>query len=145
MKPKKGVHTLFEERRLRPVKDPLLICRHCGNVVAMIRDCGVAVQCCGESMKEWEETENVGAEEKHRPLYTVNRGIVTVTVGQEGHPMLPNHCIEWIGMKTKNGFQYTWLPAGALPQATFALAENDEVEAVYAFCNQHSLWKQEKQ
>ena len=31
--------------------------------------------------------------------------------------------------------------AGQPPQAVFALCDGDEVEAVYAFCNLHGLWK----
>ena len=29
----------------------------------------------------------------------------------------------------------------AFPHGCFALCEGDEVEAVYAYCNLHSLWK----
>ena len=28
------------------------ICTHCGNIIAMVRDKGVPVVCCGEKMKE---------------------------------------------------------------------------------------------
>ena len=30
---------------------------------------------------------------------------------------------------------------GSKPEVCFALCEGDEVEAVYAYCNLHSLWK----
>ena len=30
---------------------------------------------------------------------------------------------------------------GEEPKAAFAILEGDEVEAVYAYCNLHSLWK----
>ena len=28
------------------------ICEHCGNIVAMVRDAGVPVMCCGQKMRE---------------------------------------------------------------------------------------------
>ena len=31
------------------------ICAHCGNIILKVRDKGVAVQCCGEKMKEINE------------------------------------------------------------------------------------------
>ena len=57
------------------------------------------------------------------------------------HPMLPEHYIEWIALKTKFGNQRKVLAPGAEPKACFAVCEGDEVEAVYAYCNLHSLWK----
>ena len=33
------------------------------------------------------------------------------------------------------------LKPGEEPAACFALCEGDEVEAVYAYCNLHGLWK----
>ena len=34
------------------MKQKFFICKHCGNIVAMIRDKGVPVVCCGEKMLE---------------------------------------------------------------------------------------------
>ena len=34
------------------MKQKFLICKHCGNIVAMIRDKGVPVYCCAEQMQE---------------------------------------------------------------------------------------------
>jgi superoxide reductase len=75
------------------------------------------------------------------PVFEVKDGIVTVTVGSVAHPMLPEHFIEWIAIKTKNGNQRVVLEPGQEPKATFAIVPGDEVEAVYAYCNLHSLWK----
>ena len=33
------------------------------------------------------------------------------------------------------------LKPGDEPKVCFSICEGDEVEAVYAYCNQHSLWK----
>ena len=67
--------------------------------------------------------------------------IVHVKVGSVEHPMLPEHYIEWVSLQTKQGNQRKELHPGEKPEVCFALCEGDEVEAVYAYCNLHSLWK----
>ena len=81
------------------------------------------------------------AVEKHVPVWTVENGIVHVKVGSVEHPMLPEHYIEWVSLHTKQGNQRKELHPGEKPEVCFALCEGDEVEAVYAYCNLHSLWK----
>ena len=55
--------------------------------------------------------------------------------------MITEHYIEWIVLQTKNGVQRKELNPGDKPEACFALCDGDEVEAVYAYCNLHGLWK----
>ena len=81
------------------------------------------------------------AVEKHVPVWTVENGIVHVKVGSMEHPMLPEHYIEWVSLHTKQGNQRKELHPGEKPEVCFALCEGDKVEAVYAYCNLHSLWK----
>ena len=81
--------------------------------------------------------------EKHVPVFTVEGNTVHVTVGSVPHPMLPEHYIEWVSLQTKAGNQRKALKPGEEPKVTFAITEGDEVEAVYAYCNLHSLWKAE--
>ena len=64
-----------------------------------------------------------------------------IKVGEVEHPMLPEHYIEWISIQTKQGNQRKELHPGEKPEVCFALCEGDEVEAAYAYCNLHSLWK----
>ncbi|MBR1689607.1 MAG: desulfoferrodoxin [Oscillibacter sp.] len=117
------------------------ICEHCGNIIAMVKDKGVPVMCCGQKMTELVPGTSDGAHEKHVPVYTVEGNLVTVTVGAVEHPMLEAHYIEWISLQTKFGNQRKVLHPGDAPRACFALCEGDEVEAAYAYCNLHSLWK----
>ena len=81
------------------------------------------------------------AVEKHVPVYEVADGKVTVTVGAVEHPMQEEHFIEWIALKTKAGNQRKALKPGDAPRAVFAICDGDEVEAVFAYCNLHGLWK----
>jgi superoxide reductase len=116
-------------------------CKHCGQIVAIVKETKVPIMCCGEAMEEIIPGTTDAAVEKHVPVFEVKDGIVTVTVGSVAHPMLPEHFIEWIAIKTKNGNQRVVLEPGQEPKATFAIVPGDEVEAVYAYCNLHSLWK----
>ena len=117
------------------------ICEHCGNIIAMVKDSGVPVMCCGQKMTEIKAGTTDAAVEKHVPVVVVNDGIVTVTVGEVAHPMIPEHYIEWIALSTDQGNQRKQLKPGDEPKACFALCEGETVEAVYAYCNLHSLWK----
>ena len=117
------------------------ICEHCGNIIEMVEDNGVPVVCCGQRMTELVAGTSDGAREKHVPVYEVKDNIVHVKVGEVAHPMIPEHYIEWIVLQTKNGVQRKELNPGDKPEACFALCDGDEVEAVYAYCNLHGLWK----
>ena len=80
---------------------------------------------------------------KHVPSFEVKGDVVEVTVGSVEHPMLEEHYIEWIAVQTKQGNQRKSLEPGEPPKACFRICDGDEVEAVYAYCNLHSLWKAE--
>lgn len=123
------------------MEQKFLICEHCGNMIAMVKDTGVPVMCCGQKMTEIIPGTTDAAVEKHVPVYTVDGTTVTVSVGSTAHPMLPEHYIEWVSLQTKQGNQRKLLKPGDEPKVCFAMCEDDEVEAVYAYCNLHGLWK----
>ncbi len=104
------------------------ICEHCGNIIAMVKDSGVPVVCCGQKMTELIPGTVDAALEKHVPVYEVEGNKVTVTVGAVEHPMIPEHYIEWIFIQTKLGNQRKVLKPADAPKACFALCEGDEVE-----------------
>lgn len=107
----------------------------------MVHMSGVPVMCCGENMREIVPGVTDAAVEKHVPVCTVEGNTVRVTVGATAHPMLEEHHIAWISLQTRQGNQRKLLRPGEAPQACFAICEGDQVEAVYAYCNLHSLWK----
>ena len=80
--------------------------------------------------------------EKHLPVVTVADGVVTVNVGSADHPMLPEHFIEWVYVKTENGGQRKALKPGDAPHVSFCIG-SDKPVAVYAYCNLHGLWMTE--
>ena len=115
-------------------------CKHCGQIVAIVKETKVPVMCCGEAMEEIIPGVTDAAVEKHVPVFEEKDGIVSVTVGSVAHPMAEEHYIEWIALQTKSGNQRKTLKPGDEPKACFAICEGDEVEAVYAYCNLHGLW-----
>ena len=123
------------------MKQTFLICRHCGNIVAMIRDQGVPIFCCGEKMQELIPDSTEASGEKHIPVYEVEGNTVHVSVGSAEHPMTQAHYIQWVCMETERGIQYAHLNPEEKPKATFSICDGDQVQAVYAFCNQHDLWR----
>ena len=123
------------------MKQKFLRCNKCGNMVAVVKESGVPVMCCGEAMKEIIAGEVEASTEKHIPVYKVGGNKVFVTVGEVEHPMQEEHYIEWISIQTKFGNQRKVLEPGQKPEVCFSICEGDEVEVVYAYCNLHGLWK----
>lgn len=125
------------------MKQKFFICKHCGKIIAVVKDTDVPVICCGEKMQELIPGSVDAAEEKHVPVFTVSGNKVSVKVGSAEHPSLPEHHIEWISLETEQGNQRKAVPVGAKPEACFMMCEGDKVVAVYAYCNLHGLWKAE--
>lgn len=118
-------------------------CEKCGNIYASVHSSGVPVMCCGQAMTEIVPGSTDAAVEKHVPVIKIEGSTVTVTVGETLHPMLEEHYIEWISLQTKEGNQRKTLSPGKEPKVVFALSAGDQVEAAYAYCNLHGLWKKE--
>ena len=116
-------------------------CKHCGNIVAVVKASGAPISCCGEKMTEIVPGTADAAVEKHVPVVEIKDGKVIVTVGEVAHPMAPEHYIEWIAISTDQGNQRKILEPGDKPMACFALCDGEKLEAAYAYCNLHGLWK----
>ncbi len=120
-----------------------LICKHCGNIVGMIKNSGVPIVYCGEEMQELVANTVEASQEKHIPVLEIEAEKVTVTVGSTIHPMMPEHHIEWIYLITTSGRQRKCLAVDGEPKAIFFLAPGEKVIAAYELCNLHGLWKAE--
>lgn len=116
-------------------------CRHCGKIIAMVKDSGLPTICCGEDMMELIPGTTDGASEKHVPVIKITGNTVSVTVGSKLHPSTTEHYIEWILLQTDKGLQQKWLKAGNAPNVDFAIMTGEKVEAAYEYCNIHKLWK----
>lgn len=116
-------------------------CKHCGKIVTLVNDSKVPTICCGDIMAEIIPGTTEGVTEKHLPSIKVEGNMVTVTIGSELHPSLPEHYIQWIVLQTDRGTQAKKLNPGDKPQVEFALLPKENVKAAYEYCNIHKLWK----
>ncbi|MFA6627689.1 MAG: desulfoferrodoxin family protein [Bacilli bacterium] len=117
------------------------LCKQCGNLVVLLRNGGGQLVCCGEPMQLLEANSSDGAVEKHVPEVKVdlNGKQITVQVGSVIHPMTEAHYIQWIYVQTKKGGQLKYLTPGEQPVAKFTFID-DEVLAVFEYCNLHGLF-----
>ncbi len=114
-------------------------CNHCGNVIMKVVDKGVPVVCCGEKMEELVANTVDASAEKHVPVVTrLDEKTIKVEVGSVAHPMLPEHHISFIYVETKSGGVRVDL--NDQPEAVINVGD-EQVVAVYEYCNLHGLWK----
>lgn len=118
------------------------ICKHCGNIVGLVKDGGVPMICCGEPMTQLKANTTDGATEKHLPAVKIEGNTIHVQVGDVPHPMLEEHYIQFIYLQTEKGGQRKALSPGETPNASFSLID-DKPLAVFEYCNLHGLWKTE--
>ena len=113
-------------------------CEKCGNMVALIKNGGGTLTCCGQAMTKLEANSTDAAQEKHVPVITREDGKIKVVVGSVPHPMLPEHHIEWIALATDEKVEIVYLQPGAEPKEEFTDVASG---TVYEYCNLHGLWK----
>lgn len=116
-------------------------CKHCGKIIAIVKETTVPTICCGDEMSELIPGSSDGPIEKHVPVIRVNGSLVTVTVGEKMHPMTDDHYIEWILLETTRGLQKKFLKPGDIPKADFIMITGERVKAAYEYCNIHNLFR----
>ena len=75
----------------------------------------------------------------HKILVEVIGHFVKVKIGQEPHPMIDVHYIDFILIKTNKGLQYKSLDKTDKPMIHFLISEDEVVQEVYSHCNVHGL------
>ena len=116
-------------------------CNQCGNVVVKLVDSGVPVVCCGEKMEELVPNTVDASGEKHMPVVTlVGEGRIKLEVGSVPHPMTEEHHIAFIYVETDRGGIHVDLKDK--PEAEIYVGD-ENVVAVYEYCNLHGLWMAE--
>ena len=123
------------------MKQKFLKCSICGQIIAMVKETSIPVMCCGRAMDELIAGTVDASKEKHVPQYTVENGVVKVNIGSIEHPMTNEHYIEWVSLQTVKGNQRKSLKPTSKPYVEFFIETGDKVEAVYAYCNLHGLWR----
>lgn len=116
-------------------------CEECDGILELVEGNGDKITSCNGSLKEIKPNTSEGAGEKHIPEVEVQGDVVTVKVGSVLHPMVAEHYIGWVVLCTNKGTYRKKLAAGEEPIAKFLLSDGESVSSVYAYCNEHGLWK----
>ena len=116
-------------------------CTTCGNLITHLNNEIGKVSCCGKQMIELTPNTVEASLEKHIPVYNVIGNEVFVKVGEVAHPMLKEHFITSIALETDKGVYIKKLLPETTPEVTFKIADNEQIVAVYEYCNLHGLWK----
>jgi len=114
-------------------------CKKCGNIVESVNDRNVPV-CCGDPMTLLTPNTVDASKEKHVPEVSFEKGTVVINVGSVAHPMAEEHYIMWITLETSKGVKRHILKPGNVPMTRFAVDDDEDPVAVYAYCNLHGLW-----
>lgn len=116
------------------------ICKNCNQVHIKLIDYELPAYCCEKKVDEIIINSSAGEEHTHIPKIRKIGNFVTITVGQETHPMVDIHHISFILLETNQGVQYKYLKKNEPPLADFIIANNEEILNVYVYCTIHSLW-----
>ena len=114
--------------------------KKCDAIVEMVVGCegDCEVSCCGAPMKPAEPKTADQGKEKHVPVIERIEGGYRVKVGDVPHPMLEEHHIQFIELRTCCQVHRKYLKPGDAPEAVFMMEEAN-VTAIEN-CNIHGLW-----
>ena len=116
-------------------------CGLCGNIATLLVNKGAPLSCCGTVMNLLEANTVDASTEKHVPIINRRKNEIIVSVGSTLHPNDNEHHISFIALHTDAGVQYRMPKIGTDPISVFCLQNDEQVIAVYEYCNLHGLWK----
>jgi len=114
-------------------------CNICGNIVEVVHTGQGQLVCCGEPMELQEETFEDEGYEKHVPVIEETDNGIKVKVGENPHPMMEEHYIEWIELINGDQCYRKFLSPEDKPEVVFEIDKKEKVGA-RAYCNVHGLW-----
>ena len=68
-------------------------CEKCGNMIALLKNGGGTLVCCGQDMTALKPNTTDAAQEKHVPDIVKEDGKIKVQIGSTLHPSIPEHYI----------------------------------------------------
>lgn len=119
----------------------ILKCKSCDKLFLMLM--GETPETVNGHLEEVKANSKDAALEKHVPFVTLEGNKVHVVVGEVVHPMVEEHFIGTIILKTDKMIHIKNLKAGEEPKASFTLGDDEKAIAVYEYCNLHGLWVKE--
>mgnify|MGYP000876370511 CR=1 FL=1 len=114
-------------------------CAICGNTVRVIAKGKGELVCCGQPMDLLAENSTDASLEKHVPVIEEVAGGYKVAVGSAAHPMLDEHYITWVALRTDDGIVHEkFLAPGEKPE--MVVKTTAKAEKAGEYCNLHGLW-----
>lgn len=114
-------------------------CDTCGRIDLWEQDSLETGICCGRKMKELPVNDNEEFFERHEPILNRGKNHVYVTIGYPDHVMNEEHHIDWLALETTEDVRIVYPRLGK--PVSVDCYPKEPVIAVYAYCNQHGLWK----
>jgi len=123
-------------------KKKVYLCENCGNALESVWDGKGIVQCCGKLIMELKSKTTGADKEIHTPVIKRDGSKVTVSVGEEPHPMLSDdHCIVFIEVLAGDKvLRHDFKKGDKKAEALFFVEEGVPIKA-RAFCNLDDLWE----
>ncbi len=116
-------------------------CENCGNVLESLLDRKQSIKCRGHKMIELKLNKTGASKEIHVPVIKREGSKVTVSVGEEPHPMESDHCIIFIEVLAGDKVLRHYFKEGdEKAEALFFIEEGEPVK-VRAFCNLDDFWE----
>lgn len=115
-------------------------CQNCNTIVKIIENCNCencGIKCCGLEMLDMPVNSKDFSFEKHIPTYKIENNKIKVSVN---HVMEEKHYIKWILLTNELEEHIKYLKPNDIAYAEFDYIENG---ILYAYCNNHGLWKVE--
>lgn len=113
-------------------------CKKCGALVKILKDCecgDCGIICCSNEMVLLHPNEFEELKENHIPTYEIVEDEIFVQVN---HNMDKNHYIMWISLVYENREYIINLYPEQNAECRFKYIPGS---TIYAYCNQHKLWK----
>jgi len=123
-------------------KKKVYFCENCGNTLESLWDGTGIVKCCGEKINELKPNTTGASKEIHVPVIKREGSKVTVSVGEEPHPMKKDdHFILFIEVLAGDKvLRHDFKEGDGKAEASFLVEEGVPVKA-RAFCNLDDFWE----
>lgn len=89
-------------------------------------------------MEEMKVHENEAGAEKHCPIWIKDGDKIEIIIGETLHPMSLEHSIQWILIEEEQGYQFYVLNK---EEPKIKVISSFPIRNIYAYCNNHGLWK----
>jgi superoxide reductase len=123
-------------------KKKVYFCENCGNTLESLWDGTGIVKCCGQKINELKPNTTGASKAIHVPVIKREGSKVTVSVGEEPHPMTrDDHFILFIEVLAGDKvLRHDFKEGDGKAEASFLVEEGVPVKA-RAFCNLDDFWE----